>query len=250
MLMYLYGTDSYRRSKKLAEILSAYTTKHGAITHEAFFMQEKGALDRLREFLGNQSLFGNVRLAVVYHPDEAEGSAKLLKESSEDKTKTIVVISDKKLPKEFSFLLKKPALTQEFEALREAEFYAFIKKEALERGATLTPETLRMLAEALPGDMWGIVTNLEKIALGGEVNATIQTPAFFPLVQALKKQGDIRSRLRALGHLLETEEPAAVFNVTASIADPALKIKMADYDIAIKSGKLEYEEALLDLALS
>ena len=88
------------------------------------------------------------------------------------------------------------------------------------------------------------------MALGGTSGASAFTPAFFPLIQTLKKPGNVRACLAALGYLLATEDPAAVFNVTASIADPNLTVQMADYDVLIKSGKLEYEEALTDLAVS
>ncbi len=250
MLIYLYGADSYRRAQKLKEIIAAYEKKHSGLTKDVFYLDEKEAFERLTLFLETQSLFGSAKLVVIYSADEAPGSAKLLKTFLEEKTTTIIVISDKKLPKEFAYLLKKPAITQEFEPLETSALYAFIKKEAEERGATLTSDTLRYLSELFGADTWGIVTELEKLALGGRVSTVLHPPAFFPLVQQIKRRGDMRSCLLALGHLLETEDPAAIFNVTASIADPELKIKMADYDIAIKSGKLEYEEALLDLAIS
>ena len=46
-------------------------------------------------------------------------------------------------------------------------------------------------------------------------------------------------------------DPAMIFNISA--ASPYLtkeqKVKMADYDVAIKSGKLEYNEVLLSMML-
>ena len=77
----------------------------------------------------------------------------------------------------------------------------------------------------------------------------LNVPEFFPLVQMLKS-GETRSRLKALWYLLETSEPAVVFNMLASLTSGSGKIKMADYDAAIKSGKLDYEEVLLDAILT
>jgi len=45
-------------------------------------------------------------------------------------------------------------------------------------------------------------------------------------------------------------DPAAkIFNILAAQAGEKIP-RMADYDIAVKSGKLDYEEVLLDLAIS
>ncbi len=230
--------------------MDAYEKKHSRLTRHVFYMGEKESLDRLQSFLKEQSLFDTTKFAVIYDADEAPEVAKLLKTALENKATTIVVVSEKKLPKELAFLLKKPVLAQLFAALDTADLYAFIKTEAKNRNIELTPDMLRYLSEVFQSDTWGIVTELEKLFLGGHMSAALHAPAFFPLIQTLKRPGDTQSRLTALGYLLESEDPAAIFNVTASIADPLLKIKMADYDIAIKSGKLEYEEALTDLAIS
>jgi len=249
MLIYLYGADTYRRGKKLQEIVTAYSKKHGGESQGIFYMDEKDSLAKLSNFLESQSLFDVAKLAVVYGADEEPKSAALIKKFLEDKKTTIVVLSLKKLPKEFAFLLKKPALAQEFSVLEATELYTFIKTEAKERNITLTSDILASLSNIFQSDTWGIVTELEKIALGGSIEQKMSTPAFFPLVQMLKKRSDMTTRIRALGHLLETEDPVAIFNITAAIVDEDLKIVMADYDIAIKSGKLEYEEALTKLAL-
>ena len=47
------------------------------------------------------------------------------------------------------------------------------------------------------------------------------------------------------------EEPVKIFNILAtSYLNTVFSLqKLADYDAAIKSGKLDYEEALVDLAL-
>ena len=98
------------------------------------------------------------------------------------------------------------------------------------------------------GDSWGAVTELIRLSLGGTSEAQFKTPDFFPLVQALKN-ASVSVRLPALTMALEREEPAAIFNVLAALVDFPTKQIMADYDVAIKSGKLEYEEALLGFVL-
>jgi hypothetical protein len=60
---------------------------------------------------------------------------------------------------------------------------------------------------------------------------------------------EVSGRLRALETLLAQSDPAAkIFNILASQWKEKT-LQIADYDFAVKSGKLEYEEAVLDLVL-
>jgi hypothetical protein len=49
--------------------------------------------------------------------------------------------------------------------------------------------------------------------------------------------------------LLENEDAAKVFNMAGGWAKGGNKIRMADYDVAVKSGKLEFADALADYVL-
>jgi len=249
MLIYLYGPDSYRRQKKLKSILDEYRKKHSALTIERFSMEEKDGVNRIENFLKDQSLFGETKLGVVHDPEEAEGLSPVLKSVLNDKTTTLIVVSEKKMGTGFGFLFKKPALAESFEVLKGAELIAALRHEAAARKISVEEKTLFLLAETYGGDLFAIVNELEKMALGSDFAPHPKDPPFFALIQTLKSRSSLGSRLSALAYLLENEEPAAIFNITAAIADPSLKIKMADYDIAVKSGKLEYEEVLTDLAI-
>lgn len=250
MIIYLYGLDSYRRLQKLNSVISEYRAKHSALTVDHFDLTEEGSLERLKDFSGGQSLFGETKLGAVHGLEDAgKEIADFLKLAAEKKSITLAISTDEKPKKEFDFLLKRPVIAQEFSPLKTAELTLFIKKEMAARDIKPNVALTEDLIASYGGDTWGIVTELDKIALGGKFEAEIAVPQFFSLIQRVKS-GPLASRLSALAYLLENEEPAAVFNVTASIADPELKVKMADYDVAIKSGKLEYEEVLLDLVIT
>jgi len=61
---------------------------------------------------------------------------------------------------------------------------------------------------------------------------------------------EAKTRLAALEELFLTRDPAAkIFNILSAFA-PNRAAQFAEYDYAIKNGKLDYEEALTDLALS
>lgn len=254
MIFYLYGPDTYRRNQVLRETLkNNYEKKHSGLTVREFSFEQDDALESLTSFLSSGSLFDNTKLAILTEPEEAKPKAlaNLLNEYADDKNKTIVVVADKKLTKEFAFLLEKPNKAQEFAPLDRPHMLSFLKKEAERIGfAAVTAETLNALADAYTDDTWSAVTELESIAHGKKFEAPQSIPAFFPLIQGMKGGGVASKQLGALHHLLEHHDAAMVFNMIASMTDGSTKMQMADYDVAIKSGKMDYPEALLDLILS
>lgn len=260
MLIYLYGHDSYRLNQKLASIIDSYKKKHSGLTIDYFALSSevsaKEEFDRLKNFIGSQSLFGGSRLAVASNFLNEKEQAEFLKNFLEHKTASLIVISEKLLGKDFNFLLKKPVLSQNFEPLTAAQLAVFIKKKAENINLKLPSETINSLIRANGSDLWGIIRELEKISLGGETDnmGSARLPAggdFFAMISKLSERAPFSSKISSLTWLLETDEPAKIFNMLSSFVKTAEeKIKMADYDLAIKSGKLEYEEALLDLVIS
>jgi hypothetical protein len=128
------------------------------------------------------------------------------------------------------------------------------------------------LATIYAGNSWALVTELEKLSAlkagGAEAHtagrtgsgaATIEkkdldaldleaAPDYWALLNGMKSF-DVRTRLYALEKLFAINDPPPkIFNILAGQAGPKTP-RMAEYDLAIKSGKLEYEEALLDLIL-
>lgn len=251
MLIFLYGPDAYRRALKAREIIQAFQKKYSSLAVERFHMDEDDSMARLKAFTANQSLFDKAKLAAIKSPEEAPKEfPAFLKTFAEDRALTMLISADKKLAKEFEFLTGKPSLSEEFPKPEPSALASFIKKEAARQGAKISVELLEALATTFQSDTWGIATEIQKIALGGAFDGRGTEPAFFPLLQTLKGGRSLGQKLSALTALIEEEEPAAIFNILASLADPALKIKMADCDALVKSGKIEYEEALLDLVIS
>lgn len=202
---------------------------------------------RFDDFVKNQSLFDDFKLAIIFGiaASENKNFLELFKSHLNSKNTILLISVDKKLPKEFSFLLEKSVVSQSFEELSGLQLENFIKKEAEKRGMKLSPDVLRKLIIANGSDLWGVINDLDKLELGGKLEDGPVEPEFFSLINRAKR-GDIT----ALEILLSKQEPAMIFNIIASQAGPDLKEKMANYDVAIKSGKLEYEEALLDAILT
>jgi DNA polymerase III delta subunit len=248
MIIYLYGQDSYRRQQKLKELIAKYKEKHSGLTVENFDLENDGELIQLKDFVSAQSLFGGSKLGIIRCHSANKELIPILKSATDDKTVNLFLVADKHLGKDFNFLLKKPFLSEEFEPLIGAQFAAFIKKESAKRNLQVSPGVLNNLIRLAGSDSWLAVNELEKLALGAKLEDGVLYPNFFVLLNRLRSDS-LASRLSALNFLLENEDAAAVFNVLVSQLDGEMKIKMADYDVAIKSGKLEYEEALTDLII-
>ena len=117
MIIYLYGPDSYRRQKKLKEIVTKYKQKHSAVTVERFDLGEESDLLQLRDFIKNQSLFDSFKLAIVsigIGGNFGNDFAEFLKSQLESEKTILLLLADKELSKEFKFLLKKPVISQNF----------------------------------------------------------------------------------------------------------------------------------------
>ncbi|MDO8467013.1 MAG: hypothetical protein Q7S83_02620 [bacterium] len=250
MLIYLYGPDAYRRQQKLKEITEKFTDKHGNSGLERFDLSMKGEVERLKDFSTTQSLFDSSKFGIVYEADEAEPKEvnNLLKIADGSKTISLAVVADKALPKTFKILSGAEVISQEFDNLESAQVSAFAKAEAQRRDFKLSDSLLQGLIWKYAKDTWGLVNEIERLALGGNPETVLREQDFFSAISQLEYGKTASVKLPILERLMHSEDLPKIFNILAAMARN--KNKMADYDLAIKSGKLEYEEVLTDLALS
>ena len=174
-----------------------------------------------------------------------------------------------------------PVLAQEFEVLKGKEWESFVRGEVKKREINISPDGVRFLAQVYEGDTWRLVTELDKIQfLGGPSTGSGQAPSalrqssgqagsglsreiqikdledlgveqapnFWGLILGFKSR-DVAARLWALEKVFGLNEPPAkIFNILAYQLPDKLQ-DLARYDLMVKSGKIEYEEVLVDLAL-
>lgn len=257
MIIFLYGEDSYRRFKKQLEIEAVYEAKRGNLSKERFNLADPNEVGKLRNFLVNRSMFEDRKLAILDNLYEAEDDKNLkeyLKNELDSKESVLLITAEKKPPVKFKFLIEAPVQVQEFATLSDARLNNFINKEAARLGLELSAETVKAIKDLFAGDTWGIITELEKLSLSS--NRDIQKKRnddYFSLVNTLKGYGDFKRKLSALEIILSDrrDDPARVFNsLSYRLANKKEAEVFADYDVAVKSGKLDYEEVLLDFVLS
>lgn len=257
MIVFLYGKDGYRIGENERELVEAFRAKHGNVDRDRFDLAEKGSLLLLEEFLTTQSMFSPKKLVVLKNIDEASDEKKmqtLLKTSLEDTDSVIIIVSEKKPKAKFSFLLKEPVKSKEFEELTGEKLYTAIEREAKKRNISLLKKDIRTLASLYGTDMWGIVTELEKMSFSGNVSVEERVQSnFFFLTQRLKGGRTVAERMVALERLMseQKEDAGRVFNSLAfKLSNGRQARQYADYDVAVKSGKSDYEEVLLSIALT
>ena len=257
MLITLYGPDSYNRIQKLSEIVESYRDKYTGFSYERFDLSENNSFVGFRDFIKNTSMFDPVKLVVLDNLFDGEPKKEIkdiIKNYKDRKDTTIVINLSKKPPATHKFLLEKPAQSQEFPHLKNNGFKDFVIETANNHGLKLSTEDVNVLIEMFDGDTWGVATEIERISFASDYRSEPQPKTdYFILINTLKHGRSARERLTALEIILSGQgfEPARVFNSIAyRLGSQKEAEKFANYDVAVKSGKLEYEEILLSLALS
>ncbi len=285
MIIYLYGLDSYRRQKKIKELVDDYSKKYSALNLGYFdFSGQNGdkqeEFDRLREFTTTQSLFVSKKLVILenaffkisaYSIGQRKELKEFLKVQLPLHNLVLIISEDNKPPVGFDFLINKETAAselkfQEFNKLEGERLRHFIKKEVNKREINLTSTAINFLAESFSGDSWGLVNEIEKLSLVKEniidinkieeISDYIMTPnvkqnAYYLIMDLISSQS-FSQKIRNLEILFSNqEEPAKIFNILASQAQSVRLVqKIADYDPLVKSGRLDYEEVLLDLVIN
>jgi len=309
MLIFLYGSDNYRASQKLKEIISQYQQKHGGfLSFEKFDLNEGKVFEEIKQFFGSSAMFGNKKLAVVenvFSSPFMESLEKFIKQSglSASQDNFLIIFEgevDKlkdKQKKVFNFLKKKPAIDQEFKKLTSySEAKSWLKKEAEKIHLNIEEAALEALFSSFGADSWRLMNELRKISLYQPDRKTTKAdvlkisvleaqPNIFKIFDAFFEQnkkktllcfeealksgldaglifnlliGQLRAAiLLILGQVNEVEaHPFVVRKIKSQLwrfkKEKLLKFyeELAAIDLAVKTGKIDYETALEQLIVN
>lgn len=269
MIIFLYGPDSWRRNRKLAELLGQYRQKYEQLDLLDLDLSENPEdWLKVRDFLNQPSMFVDSKVAVVRESGAVE--EKEWRQILRDNIKTekiFLIISDVVNPKaNFRFLLEKSFFKKEFAELTGVELATWVKKEAVQRSLNFNPEAWRYFLDYLnslnEGRSWAAIQEFEKISLANlpspvsiaDLQSIINWSSsedFQDLVGPLFRSFDWHQRLFLAEKLfLQKEDSAHIFNSLAYRAKGSQLVRFADYDIKIKSGIADYESAIFDFAIS
>lgn len=268
MIISLFGSDSYRRTEKVKGLVAAY---HAKYEHADLFSVDlednpEGWM-RARDFLKQPSMFVDSKVLLVREPGLVEDKewGEALKDAVKAKG-VIAILSAEKDPAEtFPFLGHESVERQEFRELEGRILEMFVAREAKARGIAFDPSALRFFLaylESAPSRSARCVTELDRALLAKfpspimrenleDLTAWVPSEELYRGTRAVYGGKNPLERLAALERLFLAGEAAAkLFNVIAYLVTGAPAVALAAYDIAAKSGKLEYEEALTDFAVS
>ncbi len=245
---------------------------------------------KLQEFFSTPSLFVNKKLGILenaffkisaYSAAQRKELKAFFKAQIPLQDSVLIISEENKPPTGFDFLINEKALStelkfQEFKRLEYDQLKYFIKKEAGKYELNLSCQAINLLAESFNSDSWGLVNEIKKLSLIRadiididkikEVSDYVRPLVdgkniFYSIISIINSQPfslngqDYRALIGKIKNLeilfLQQEESAKIFNILASQAQ-SLKLaqKIADYDSLIKFGRLNYEEALLDLIIN
>lgn len=267
MISYLYGSDSFRRNKKLAELIGAFEKEGGFSERmDADLDENPESWKDVRDFSRQQSIFGGSKLVVVKEGASAADKAwvKFLKEALADASVRLFISDAKKPLKAFEFLLKKPSESYAFGELSGRELSAFIAGETKERGFVFSPDALAFFLGYLggikEGKSWIASAEIEKAGFLGKKTVSLDDlkgiSSFPDFDEVWVLSGKLIRSERWLDRIvfleklfLEGADAGHIFNSLALQARGKDLLRLSEYDIAIKSGRLDLPEALLSFAL-
>lgn len=267
MIIFLYGPDSYRRQKRLNKIIEEYRQKYSNFSWDYFDLENADELSRLKEFSAQLLIFDNKKLAVLKNAFviDLKDLKEFLKTYLNAEDFTILISEESSPPAALNSLLKRAFSVEKFDFLKGDEWVSFIQKEAARRKISLTSQAVYFLARIFKDDNWGLVNELDKAVLLSQKGPiepddlkkigdySRESPDIFDFINRVVRDWSLPEKIIALEKLfIADEEPVKIFNILASLKRLPKKLlqRLADYDVMVKSGKMDYEEVLLDLALS
>lgn len=269
MLFCLYGPDSYRRKEKLMELIAPYKRKYtNTDILEVDIEDDEDAWGKVRDFLSQPSMFVDSKIAIIKNGTHVEDAGWIGVLRSQLKTeKSFVFLSEEKKPEgDFGFLLTKGVQSIEFRELSGDALKKFVVEVSKKHNISFERDALDFFCSFIFSQeshrSWRTVSELEKLSLLGlsqpiqkqELAKCIKVRAheeLFSVARALMNARNVPARLSALEKVfIQNETAAYFFNLLSSFARGSEIVSLADYDIMVKSGKLGYEEAILDFVLN
>jgi DNA polymerase III delta subunit len=264
MIIVLEGPDSYRRLQKALEIRAVYKKKHPyAVVYEYDLENDEDRVG-IREQIGTQSLFAASK--VIHIKNYTDGvdnkTTVFLKKIVKSSSMVVILESEKKAPKWLVELAQLPERTvriQEFSFLEGTAWFRYVQKTAEDMGVILDRDTVEYIAEINQKNTWKLIQDVAKLALSTNKVITkkeyericaIESPHdFFSLVMAMHTKQQ-NKKIRSVELLIRKgNDPAKIFNIVAVLARDNIKT-YAQLDILIKSGRIDYDDALLALAIA
>ncbi|MEX1014496.1 MAG: hypothetical protein WDZ80_05030 [Candidatus Paceibacterota bacterium] len=268
MIIYFYGPDSYRRNKKLKEVIEAYKKNKRNIDVLSVDLEDNPEeWIKVKDFLNQPSIFIDSKLAIIKGLNSLEEKdwIKTLKSYVENEDKVFIVGSDKKKPnRKFNFLLKDSVKSQKFEELGSVELSNLVNKLSKKYGIEFEKKAKNLfISFVISKENRHQLTENEMFKLSclkfkkpieiKDLNELINwrdDEKMFKAVRSLLYTVDPETKIVLLEKLLAREDSEDyVFNSAVYQVKGDDLMNFGELDVLRKSGKIRLEEGLLDFIL-
>lgn len=168
MIILIYGKDTYRSKNRLSELREEYRLKNESGINERFLDGKNLSFNDLKNEVLGLSFFNEKKLLII----ENAFANKSLKEDIKEKGKefldseNIIIFyeKDKVLKGDilYSFIRKK-ALIEEFDFLKEEELKKWIKGEVLKNNGKISNNAINLLFDYIGNDLWRQKNEIHKL---------------------------------------------------------------------------------------
>lgn len=223
MILFLYGTDTFRSKKKLSGIIEKYRSKYKSGLNFSKIDSKEENFDEFKNQIETTPMFQEKKLIILNNILSA--SKNFQDEIKEYLAKpisanTILIFFEenpiKKNNSLFKLLLKKSDKKQEFKELPPAQMKRFIQKEIETIGGKIEPNAILKLIFFYGNNLWQIANEIKKLIAfrKGKIikeenieelcQANIN-PNIFVTIEAISRKNKKRA-LQLISQLLEKRE--------------------------------------------
>jgi len=178
MLVFFYGTDSYRLKRARDDLTSRYKAKYSSgVNLFSFDMTESDDTSVLESAIKSSSFFNEHKLIVCKNifgkKSAAETLAKLTKDQNlaTDSDITLAVIEnlpEKELTSKnaplFKILSAKESLVKILEPLGDLKLTEWVKKEFETRNCSISTGAVKKLTDIIGNDSWALMNEIDKLS--------------------------------------------------------------------------------------
>src|SRR3989344_2174651 len=172
MIIFLYGQDSYRISRKLNEIAEGYKAKNPSGFNLVNFDLSENKIEDFFEAVKSNSFIAEKKLVIAKNifsnKIDSESILEFLRiqnvSSGEDIILIFVHFGDSLKNKLFEYLTKKPNQSQNFKSLKGYEAKDWAKRFLNSLDVELIGEALDFLVSSCGFDLWRLDSEIRKLA--------------------------------------------------------------------------------------
>ncbi len=213
MILFLYGDESFRLSKKIKNLTEDFLKNNpSGSSFEVCDFEESSNIENLENLINSQGLFSVQKIIIVknvFSSVSSENQRKIKSILEKSDFQDVIIICEYTNPRKnavlFKWLLTNSSDTYEFKSLDDKELVKWAKEEIKNNNASLSRDTLNFLLNLLgDNNLYKLLSEIKKLAIyadskeitkndiellvNGQMNASI-----FDTVESLTSENKLKA---------------------------------------------------------